>query len=147
MRLRVKSSLPALALALAAAGGAGAAAQPRGRARTGTVCVAPAAPLPEGVGVRSLATPTGEPRASAYSVQIGGRPAVKVSATSGVKIGGLSLGRRHLVKIYGDGELLESFRFRFADYSSRELCLWFKSMYETWSLWEAKNGGAECRCK
>ncbi|HWS54000.1 MAG TPA: hypothetical protein VN228_07735 [Pyrinomonadaceae bacterium] len=147
MSLGAKSLLSMLALALAAPGVSPAGAQPRRRAGTGTVCVAPATPPPEGVGVRSLATPAGEPRARAYKVQIDGRPAVETSGASGVKIGGLALGRRHLVKIYGDGKLLESFRFRFADYSSRELCLWFKSMYETWSLWEAKNGGAECRCR
>lgn len=145
MRRSTTKLLALAALALAASDAAPAGAQTRRGA--GTVCVAPATLLPEGVGVRSLATPTGEPRARVFKVQIDGRPAVRVSDKAGVKIGGLALGRRHLVRIYGDGKPLESFRFKFSDYSSRELCLWFKSLYETWSLWEAKDGGAKCRCE
>jgi hypothetical protein len=43
----------------------------------------------------------------------------------GLKIGGLSLGEKHLVVVYSEGKPIQSFRFRFTDYKETELCLLF----------------------
>jgi hypothetical protein len=110
----------------------------------GSVCVAPA-PRPT-AGEKSLSNPTGDNSVSAYSVQINDKPVTYASGSEGMLISGLSKGKKHLIKIGGDGEQVHSFRFRFSDYSSSRLCLWFNPFYETWSLWDAKDGGAKCRC-
>src|SRR2546423_71238 len=100
----------------------------RVRTDTGSVCIAPV-PRPTS-GEKSLYNPTGGNSVSVYSVQIDDRPMVVTSDNSSLKISGLALGRKHLVKIIGDGELKESFRFKFSSYSSNKLCLWFKPLYE-----------------
>ena len=114
-------------------------------ANAGSVCIAPV-PRPTS-GEKSLYNPTGGNSISVYSVRIDDRLPVVTSDSSPLKISGLAPRRKHLVKIIGDGELKESFRFKFSSYSSNKLCLWFKPLYETWTLWEAKNSGAECQCK
>lgn len=43
----------------------------------------------------------------------------------GFKVEGLSLEETHLVVVYSKGKALQSFRFRFSDYKSTELCLLF----------------------
>src|SRR5947209_17091959 len=117
----------------------------RVRTNAGSVCIAPV-PRPTS-GEKSLYNPTGGNSISVYSVRIDDRLPVVTSDSSPLKISGLAPRRKHLVKIIGDGELKESFRFKFSSYSSNKLCLWFKPLYETWTLWEAKNSGAECQCK
>jgi len=115
----------------------------RPEAATGSICLAPVTPND---GERPSGNPSGGRRVSTYSIQVDAKPKVFASSDAKVKISGLSTGRKHLVKIYGDGELVESFRFRFGEFETQELCLWFNSLYETWSLWDAKDGGSKCRC-
>jgi hypothetical protein len=114
------------------------------RAAHGSVCAGPAERAAEGR--KALGNPAGGDPVSVYSVSVGGRPAVPVSGARGAMFSGLSLRKRHLVKIYGDGKLVHSFRFKFSDYADNNLCLWFNSLYESWSLWEAKEGRGKCLC-
>jgi hypothetical protein len=114
-------------------------------ASAGSICIASV--TPPNAGEKSLGNPSGGNRVSSYSVQIDKRSSVIASNEKAVFVPGLAIGRKHLVKIYGDGKLLESFWFKFSEYSSKELCLWFGALYETWHLWDAKDGGAKCRCK
>jgi hypothetical protein len=112
---------------------------------SGAICIAPVA-RPT-AGEKSLSNSTGGNHVSSYTVQVDDKPAVVTSDEKGLRVTGLPTGKRHLVKIYGDGKLLHSFRFTYADYRSSELCLWFNPLYETWSLWKAKDAGAKCRCE
>lgn len=111
----------------------------------GSICVAPV-DAPNN-GEKSLSNPSGGNRIQMYEVQVDSKAKIKVSNSESVKINGLSANKKHLVKIFGDGKAVESFRFSFSDYSSNKLCLWFKSLYETWSLWETKESGRICQCK
>lgn len=111
----------------------------------GSVCVAPVS-APNN-GEKSLSNPSGGNHIQIYEVQIDNKSKIKVSNTESVKIGGLSTKNKHRITIFGDGKAVESFRFSFSDHSSNKLCLWFKSLYETWSLWTTKEAGKICQCK
>jgi hypothetical protein len=114
------------------------------RASTGSICIA--APDPPNSGEKSLGNPAGGNRISTYTIQVDKLPAIVASNAKAVRIGPISTGRKHFVKIIGDGKVVASFRFTFAKFHSSELCLWFNSLYETWQLWEAKDAGAKCKC-
>ncbi len=114
------------------------------RSAAGSICVA-AVPRTNS-GEISLANPAGGGRSFNFSVQVDGMPAVDASSDAGKLIGGLPLGRNHLVKIRRDGQLVQSFKFSFRKFESKDLCLWLKPLYETWQLWESKGAGAMCQC-
>ena len=111
----------------------------------GSICVS-TVPKPT-FGRPSLANPAGGLPYNSFSVQVDSRPAVQTKKEESVLIDGLSRGDRHLIKIRSDGQLLESFWFTFEDRGSPHLCLWFKSIYRTWSLWPAKQARHLCACK
>jgi hypothetical protein len=94
----------------------------------------------------SLANPNGGGRSFAYSIKIDDAPTREVSHKRGFKISGLALKRQHTIRIFRDGKLTESFKFSFEKEESSSLCLWFKSLYETWSLWDAKSSRHICQC-
>jgi hypothetical protein len=108
------------------------------------MCIA--APDRPTTGEKSLANPAGGNPISTYAIQVDKMPSVVLSKERAVRIS-LSTGRKHLVKIIGDGKVVQSFWFTFNRFRSNELCLWFNSLYETWSLWEAKEAGTKCKCK
>ena len=115
------------------------------RTSTGSICIA--APDRPTAGEKSLANPAGRNRISTYSIQVDRLPATVASNDRAVRIASISSGRKHLVKIVGDGKVVQSFWFSFSTFHSTGLCLWFNSLYETWSLWEAKEAGAKCKCR
>ena len=94
-----------------------------------------------------MANPSGGNRIENYQVQIDKKVKVMVSNFDKLKISGLATNKKHLVKIIGDGKVVESFQFGFNEFSSKNLCLWFNSLYETWRLWNAKDKGKSCNCK
>lgn len=110
----------------------------------GSVCIAPAPA--SNSGSKSLSNPSGGNQVKMYSVQVDNRPWVQVSAEHGNSITGLLMAGNHIVRVKGDGKNITAFHFRFADYKSADLCLWFKSLYETWSLTESKGHGKNCFC-
>src|SRR5262249_21341040 len=110
---------------------------------TGVVCVS-TVPNPNSEPM-SLGNPDGGNRSFNYTIQIGSRK-VAASTERAVAIEGLSLNKTHLVKILRDGKLVESFRFNFTKQGGNHLCLWYKSLYETWSLSPAKDSKSKCRC-
>jgi hypothetical protein len=110
---------------------------------TGVVCVSS---VPKrNSGPISLGNPDGGNRSFNYTIQIGSQK-VNASTERTTAIDGLSLNKTHLVKILRDGKLVESFRFNFAKKGSNHLCLSYKSLYETWSLWPAKDAKGRRRC-
>lgn len=130
-------------LSLAVAVGIG--AQPAAaESSNGTICIA-SVPRPTAGGI-SLGNPTGGNRVFDLSVQIDDGPLHPTSHDKGVRVAGLSTKLRHLVKIRNQNRLLHSFYFNFAEYKSKDLCLWFKPLYETWSLWTAKDARGLCDC-
>lgn len=110
----------------------------------GSICIA--AVTPPNSGEKSLANPSGGNSVSSYSVQIDKRKPLTTARDKSLNVSGLEIRKKHLVRITGDGKLKESFWFTFSEYSTTRLCLFFKSLYETWNLWDAKYAGGICRC-
>jgi hypothetical protein len=115
------------------------------KASSGSICLAAIAP--PNSGEKSLANPSGGNRISAYSVQLDRRKAITISKNKSINVSGVAVDKRHLVKIFGDGKVTQSFWFRFSEFTTTKLCLWFNPLYETWQLWDAKDGGAKCSCR
>ena len=112
---------------------------------SGSMCIAPTDKPTSGE--KTLANPAGGNKVSTYSIQVDKLTPVVVSNDRPVRISSLATSRKHLVKIIGDGKVVQSFWFNFSAFKTKELCLFFNSLYETWSLWDGKEGGAICRCK
>jgi len=114
-----------------------------GQEMTGSVCIAPVPMTNDRT--MTLGNPSGGNRFLNFAVQIDHHPRVPVDHEKSVLMSGLALDEPHLVRISRDGKPFASFRFRFGEYKSKELCLWFKALYETWSLWE-NTPSAGCKC-
>ena len=84
--------------------------------------------------------------AKVFAIQIDDRPAVAASSEHGTKVTDLPLEPKHLVKVTGDGKPVTSFRFRFSEYDTQDLCLWRNDLYGTWSLTESKSHSKICVC-
>ncbi len=80
-----------------------------------------------------------------YSVQVDDKEIVKLPFHENVTYEKLALGQKHLIKIYYEGNIVESFWFTFEERNTNSLCLWFKSQYETWQLWN-QEGNRLCAC-
>jgi len=63
-----------------------------------------------------------------------------------VKIEALDVTAPHRVVVFCSGKPQQSFKFRFSDFNSRELCLFINDLYKTVQLWESK-GTPWCKCK
>jgi hypothetical protein len=104
--------------------------------QAGSICVAPV-------------KDDGDPR-SYYSEQFGVRVDngrwLSVPSEAPALNPGIALKDKHLVSIRDGSKTIESFWFRFDKFESRDLCLWYKPWYRTWSLWAAAYGGQKCRC-
>jgi hypothetical protein len=113
-------------------------------ATRGSICI-PGIARPT-AGAKSLANPSGGGRTYDYAVQIDDRMPAKISFDDGVLIPDLAVGRKHSVVIRNQGRKVESVRFTFESKGDVSLCLWFKELYETWSLTPAKERGGSCSC-
>lgn len=130
---RVVTILPLLVLVAETA----AAQERRQESQAGSLCLAPV-------------QDDGDPRgyvSKEFSVRIGNGPWVAVPSEAPKLIPDLALKDRHLVSIRDGDETIESFWFRFDKFDTRDLCLWYKPWYRTWSLWDASHGGRKCRCR
>ncbi len=104
----------------------------------GSICIAP--PDRPTSGEKTLANPAGGNPISTYSIQVDKMSPVVASNDRPVRISSIATGRKHLVKIIGDGKVVQSFWFNFSQFKTKDLCLFFNSLYETWSLWDGKEG-------
>jgi hypothetical protein len=103
---------------------------------TGSICIAPVAD-------------DGDPRShvsDAFAVRIDDREWVAVPGQRPRLIPDIALEGRRVVRIRDGKRQIESFRFAFGDFASRDLCLWYKPWYATWSLTDAAGHGSTCRC-
>lgn len=135
-------ALIGLLIPLAIAGDA--AAQETASASVGDICVM--AIEKASSGEQSLANPAGGGRVFEYTVQVDDRKPSSVSFERNVLLADLATSRRHLVVIRNQGRRVSSFWFDFESAGDRRLCLWFKELYETWSLSPAKHLGGRCGC-
>jgi hypothetical protein len=114
-------------------------------ASDGSICIAP--PNRPTTSDKSLSNPAGGNAIQIYSIQVDKMPPVVATNDKPVRISSISTHRKHLVKIIGDGKVAQSFWLNFSKFKTKDLCLFFNSLYETWSLWDGKEGRAICRCK
>jgi hypothetical protein len=110
---------------------------------TGSLCIAPIKAPRSGEAL--LANPSGGNAARVYSVQIDGRSNIAVAADRGTLVEALELDKPHTVVIYADGLRKETIRLRFGEHHAQ--CLWFKALYETWSLTPRARMGKICACE
>ena len=88
--------------------------------KSGSICVAPnSSKRPARV------SPGGEYNPATLSVRIDQREAILWPHEKPVSITELTLGEPHLIVLTSDGKRIQSFRFRFSDYPSAELCMSF----------------------
>ncbi len=107
--------------------------------QTGSVCVEKfKSSTQSNIGNPNFGVPSGN------KIQIDGKIAFRSSENA--KIGGLSLKKKHLIKIYSDKKLVHSFKFAFSEFDRPKLCLFLNDFYGTWQLWEA-NRTKSCGCK
>jgi hypothetical protein len=101
-------------------------------AQRGSICIAP---LPKGAPITAatpeLACPSGQ-----FSLKIDNRQTVSWSSKDSIKIDDLDLGTQHRVAVSCNGKPHQSFRFRFSEFKSRDLCLFLNDLYQTAQLWE-----------
>ena len=111
---------------------------------TGSICVAARALDP----FRGQVIPaTGEVSSGGLQVKVDKRPAVPWPERESLKIEGLDLKERHLLAVVNaHGKSVESLWFRFADYKSRHLCMFYDG-YQGIGLDEDGKRRPWCRCK
>ena len=76
---------------------------------TGVLCIAPVDP--PNSGEKSLGNPAGGNRVRRYAIQVDQLPPVNPDPKTTVRIEGIPLKGSHLVRIIGDGKIVESFKF------------------------------------
>ena len=107
----------------------------------GSVCVAPVPAKPS-----PYAAPPGFLCDSAkLSLRIDALKPMAWPVGESVKIDALDAAAAHRVVVSCDGKAQQSFRFRFSDFKTRELCLFINDFYKTVQLWESK-GTPWCKC-
>ncbi len=80
------------------------------------------------------------------SLKIDARKSVSWPHDESLQIEPLDLAPSHLVTVLCDGKPLQSFRFMFSEYTTRELCLFINDFYQTVQLWERAKS-PWCKCK
>ena len=111
---------------------------------TGTVCVASRAADPfRG----QVIPPTGEVSSGGFRVKIDKQPSVPWPQRESLKIADLDLNERHLLAVvYANGKSVESLWFRFSDYKSNNLCMFYDG-YQGIGLAEQSRHTPWCKCK
>jgi hypothetical protein len=106
----------------------------------GTVCVAPNSSEPP-----TRISPGGDYNPATLTIQVDKRPPIQWPHKESVQIGDLDLSAHHLIVLTSDGKRIQSFWFRFSNYSSIKLCVDFDG-YQGVRLQE-KKASPWCKCK
>jgi hypothetical protein len=111
---------------------------------TGTFCVAARAADPfRG----QVIPPTGEVSSGGLRVKIDKQPSVPWPQRESLKIADLDLHERHLLAvIQSNGKPIESLWFRFSDYKSNDLCMFYDG-YQGIGMAEQARHTPGCKCK
>jgi len=109
-----------------------------------SVCVA-AVPSAT-TGAKSLSNATASTKPYEFTVKVDAEAPVTPSHSVSVLVANLPASSSHRVNISQGGSPTASFRFRFTDYKSNDLCLWFNPLYESWSLWPMSASKGKCAC-
>ena len=107
----------------------------------GLICIAPILKEPPTTSAPYLECPPGK-----FSLKLDDRQPIPWSSKSSIKIDDLDLATRHRMAVFCNGKPHQSFRFRFSEFKSKELCLFLKDLYQTAQLWEAKRT-PWCKCQ
>ncbi len=99
----------------------------------GKLCIAKLPPASSEDGIGANYSAEKQPLKRIFYVQIDKLKKIQVSETESTCVNNLSIAKKHLIKIYRDTVLRESFWFTFDKRSPKE-CLWYKGFYQTWSL-------------
>jgi hypothetical protein len=113
------------------------------QSESGWICVSP---VPE----RPPSKVQGLCSSGKLSLKIDTRQTVPWPHKESLKIEALDLTQSHLVAAICDGKPVQSFKFRFSEYKSGELCLTFEDLfdgYEGMRLWEARHATWCKKCK
>jgi hypothetical protein len=102
---------------------------------------------PPAPGVKSLFNSAGGNLIKHYSIKVDALLPILGLPDRGVPLPPLPLGDRHVVRIFGDGKQVASFRFSFEEFSTNELCLEFDDFYETWRLLNCEDAGKWGVCR
>ena len=108
-----------------------------------SVCVLP---YPTGDQIRGRAM-DGPPPAKQYSIRFNRGRSIQLSASQATLVVGFEKQVAHSVSIRGDAKPFASFRFRFEDVGSDQLCLHQSNLYQTWLLDPAARKWRSCRCE
>lgn len=114
---------------------------PSSESGAGSVCIAPVPEKPTDTSAPGLHCDS-----SKLSIRIDVQQPIAWPIRGSMKIDELDVTATHRVVVFCNGNPQQSFKFRFSDYRSRELCLFINDMYKTVQLWESKDS-PWCRCK
>ena len=114
---------------------------PSAESGEGSVCISPVPEKPTDFSAPGLRCDS-----SKLSVKINVQQPRAWPIRENVKIDALDVTATHRVVVFCNGKPQQSFKFRFSDYKSRELCLFINDMYKTAQLWESKDS-PWCKCK
>lgn len=78
-------------------------------------------------------------------MKIADRSPLKISRESGEWLEGLELNSKLPVVIFEDGQRAASFYIEFSDDEASK-CLFLKTLYLTWQVWDWKRTGPWCDC-
>jgi hypothetical protein len=105
------------------------------------ICIAPIPIEPYTTSAPGLACPSGK-----LSMRIDNGPSREWPRGHSEKLESLDIDRVHRVAIACDGKAQQSFKFKFSEFKSRQLCLFINDLYGAAQLWES-NRSPWCKCK
>ena len=108
---------------------------------SGSVCISPVPEKPSDISAPGLFCESAK-----LSVKIDAQQPMAWPIKENVKIDALDITATHRVVVFCNGKPQQSFKFRFSEFETRELCLFVNDMYKTAQLWESK-GAPWCKCK
>lgn len=117
----------------------------RGQQEAGTVCVA--ARIDDPFWKEEPRTANGQINTHGLRLRVDNQPATEWPVNKSLKFGPLDAAKRHLLVVLdSSGKPIESIRFTFSDYKSRELCMAYDG-YQGIQLQEATRRTPWCKCK
>ena len=107
----------------------------------GSICISPIPEKPTDFSAPGLLCESAK-----LSVKLDAQQPMAWPIKENVKMDALDLAAIHRVVVYCDGKPQQSFKFRFSEYKTKELCLFINDMYKTVQLWESKES-PWCKCR